>query len=244
MHRKIFSIIIGISFISVAPFAATSQMMTREVDTAERLIGKIELAINSIESKMLITDSVIDELEQHLSGYKENIHAAYSDAINDPEKKEKFMDVLRSHKKKFEGFQKKMVSIEGKVKKASIILDRPVLQKMSSSELRDFKKFLSPEGLQKMEEEYPDIFGIKRSLSFGLISFGDVSILNSLGINLSLLSEKSSRNTNSSVMTDGGCWEGFYSCMTYCDSRPRWLRPGCRIVCSLALIGCWIVTAP
>lgn len=229
MSKKVFALFIVVVFFIIGTSLFSGQMLPKDFEKAKNLISKAESLVTNIEKQNLISESVLDQFEQDLKDYVEKIHSSHSAVNRIPDKKEKFNEELKAQKERLERLEGKMKNIERKMKDATIMLEEPFLQKMSSSELEEFKKFLTPAGQSKMEKIYPDIFKKKKISSI-------MPMYISIGLPLEMKMDAGVANS----AAGGDCLSECASCGSVCQSLRRWMRPACYLGCVLLYIGCLI----
>jgi TolA-binding protein len=229
MSKKVFALFIVVVFFIIGTSLFSGQMLPEDFEKAKNLISKAELSVDRIEKQKIITESVLDQLEQDLKNYMDKIHSAHSAVNRIPDKKEKFREELKAQKKRLERLEGKMKNIETEMKDASVMLEESFLQKMSSSELEEFKKFLTPAGQSKMEKVYPDIFKKKKISSI-------IPMYISIGLPIDMKMDAGVAN----FAAGGDCLSESGYCWSACQSLRRWMRPGCYLGCALLYIGCLI----
>lgn len=182
MSKKLISLFIALCFlmISVTVFAQQKEIMKpgvispafkAKIDPAGLKIGAIESILIRVETQKLITDKDSEDLGKTMYEYAEAMKAALDEALKDAEEAAKskgekgsteslksFEDTAKAHEARLKGIERKTKAIEGQLKMGTIRLDKPLLQKMAPVEMKEFRKFLSPEGNRQMEKMHPDLF--------------------------------------------------------------------------------------
>lgn len=112
-----------------------------------------------------------DNLEKEMYAYAERMKAAMDQAVSEADKAAKsggrqgnvalldsFETMAKAHEVRANRMAKNFERIEAGVKTGEITLDKSLLMRMSPQEKNEFKRNLTPQGLQKMERMHPDIF--------------------------------------------------------------------------------------
>ncbi len=185
MGRKLIYLLIVVSFLltGVIVFAQPKEMgkidqvspaFKGRLDRAEQILRPMVQLFDKIDRQKLVTQRDSDDLEKAVRlmyEYAEAMKAAYDEALRDAEKAGKthgkegnvanlraFEEISKAHEKRVKEIEMETKGIEAKIKDGIIVIDKPLLQKMKPAEREEFRKFLSPEGLKKMEMQHPDIF--------------------------------------------------------------------------------------
>jgi hypothetical protein len=211
----------------------------KEFDAAQKKLDNIESELRKIEGDKIFGFDKADSIENLISDYLKDISLAYDVAKKEPDKRQQFLETAKSHKEKLERFDRRMNKIEDKVKEASVILDKPLIQSMSTSELEKFKKFLSPEGLNKMEVTYPDIFRTRSKSDLSLITLNIFPVFDFPAPIMYCSSDDSLVNLFGGSI--GQC--NFDYCFNDCNNKPKWRRPACKLKCTILQIACYVVEA-
>jgi hypothetical protein len=147
-----------------------------------------------------------------------------------------FKATAQAHAAKIDSLIKKFEAIESKVKIGDITLDKASLKKMRPAELNEFKKSLAPQGIQKMQRLYPDIFsGTSMNLFDGeqvvcaVEKTGDM-LIGGIGDLFSV------RDANAAPWSY--CWQKYVTCWKNCG-RYWWpKRAVCRLNCLYGYLRC------
>ena len=123
-----------------------------------------------------------ENTEKEMYAYAEQMKAAFDEAQSEADKAAKsggrqgntallnsFETMAKKHEARANNLAKNFERIEAGLKTGEIVLDKPVLMRMSPQEKNEFKKFLAPQGLQKMERLHPGI--LNSSTSMNLFDF-------------------------------------------------------------------------
>jgi len=194
MTKRLFCLLIVVSFllVSVTAFAqpeermkpgAISPAFKGKIDSATLKLNGIESQIAKIDRQKIVTIGDAENLEKTMYEYAEYMKAALDAALQEAQKAgesrgkegsikslKNFEDTAKAHEPRVNKLAKNLKSIEAKIKVATIKLDRPLLQQMTPAEREEFRKFLAPKGIQKMEKLHPDLFkpGTKPGASLNL----------------------------------------------------------------------------
>jgi len=182
MSKKLFSLLVAISFllIGVTVFAQQKEIMKpgvispafkAKIDPAGLKLGAIESILSRVETQKLITDKDSEDLGKTMYEYAEAMKVALDEALKDAEEAAKskgekgsieslksFEDTAKAHEGKLKGIETKTKTIQDQLKIGTIRLDKPLLQKMTPVERKEFRKFLAPQGIKEMEKLHPDLF--------------------------------------------------------------------------------------
>ncbi len=157
---------VSFSLVGSVAFAVPPQPIPpafkQKIALSESRLNSVEQKTAAILSRRTLT--VADEsIEKELEAYAEQIRAASEEAeksgIN-------FKATAQAHAAKIDNLVKKLEAIDRQVMTGDIVLDKPSLKKMRPAELNEFKKSLTPQGIQKMQKMHPDIFSGRTSMNF------------------------------------------------------------------------------
>jgi len=135
--------------------------------------AKMSAKLDKINSSRLITeqDLVEDaEFDTEMMAYANGMKAAFDQALQEAEAASKsegregnsvslkaFEEMAKVHESKFKAMEARQSKLELKIKDGTITLDKSVIQKSSPVQLREFRDFLSPQGLQKNYWIHPQL---------------------------------------------------------------------------------------
>ncbi len=240
MTARLFCLLFAASFclVSSVAFAAPPQPVPpafkQKIALSESKLKSVEQKTAAILSRRTLT--VADEsIEKELEAYAEQIRAASKEAeksgIN-------FKATAQAHAAKIDNLLKKFEAIDRQVMAGDIVLDKASLKKMSPMELKELKKSLAPQGIQKMQKLHPDIFrGTSMNffdgerMVYAVEKTGDM-LIGGIGDLFSI------RDANASVVS---CWQQYVACNKKCNDIPWWKfwkRIPCRIRCTRDFLVC------
>ena len=141
-----------------------------KLDANQAKLNALEQKVDGVLGRKSIR--LADEsIEKEMYAYAQEMKAAFDEAQREAEAAgkskgqrgntmllEKFEMMAKSHEVRTNSLAKKFDLIEAGVKKGQIVLEKPVLMRLSPAERNEFKKSLAPEGIRKMEGLHPDIF--------------------------------------------------------------------------------------
>jgi hypothetical protein len=126
--------------------------------------------LTRIETDKLIRDGDAEALEKSGFSYAESMKRAFDLASSEAQEAGKsqgklgnvaslkmFEETAEKHQQASITFERRFNQIQFQLKSGEIKLDRPILQKMGPADLKQFKQFLAPQGLQEMERLHPDL---------------------------------------------------------------------------------------
>ena len=117
---------------------------------------QIQSLISGIESRKLVHDGDFENLDKLMFEYANDFKAAFDQASGEADEASKSKG-QRGSIQSLKTFEPRVTQIESKMRTGEIKLDKPILQKMSPSDLQEFRKFLTPSALQEMERLHPDL---------------------------------------------------------------------------------------
>lgn len=205
---------------------------SRQKDDLDDMLGRLESLVNKVDTKKIITVEDDVDMNELLDKYPEKMNALDEEASRDQQMNRQFIDLLAPHQRRMKALHSKLTSIESQAKAAKIVPDRSFLQRFSSTELQEYKNFLSSEGLSRMRQMYPEIFKKQPDPEAPLQTAGMMSGPNSDA------APGEYYDTSSVVsFATAGCSSDYLSCRNLCNILIifKWL---CKGGCLLEYIAC------
>lgn len=139
-------------------------------DSSKGKFEQIQSVLSGIETGKVIHDGDNQKLDKAMFDYANELKAAFDLATKEADDASKskgrqgstqslrvFEDMAQQHEQVASRFESRVSTIESKMKTGEIKPERALLQKMTPSEMKEYRQFLTPSGLKEMERAHPDL---------------------------------------------------------------------------------------